>query len=866
MSSDFQQPTIHGKRTLSPIWVLPVLAFALGLWLLYSYIQERGTTIEVRFPTANGIEANKTLVRYQGLVVGQVTKVNLAPDHQSVDVVINMQHTVDSLLREQTQFWVVAPKASLTGIQGLDALFTGNYIAMEPGPGPRRTNFTGSLEMPVSAQDREGLQLQLAAPKRGSLSIGSGVYFQQVQVGEVVDFALQPDQQQVLFDVVIEPRYRSLVRQESRFWNTSGAELSASRQGIKVELESLASLLAGGITFSSPEESAAAIDGTEFALFNSADDANPVVPIHLRADDAEGLNVGTAILYRGLELGQVTQIALTEQGVEIDAQILATYQHLLRQDSQFSRVGAKLGLDGVAHLDTLIFGDFIRLWPGDGEPAAHFVLHNDIPDGLQEGRYFTLSHPHLAGIAPGAPIRYLGVTVGEVADVALAADGVELTAWIDAPHHQLVTEQSKFWRNAPVDVQADLSNLRVQAQPLDLLTGGIAFSSAEGNPASAGHRFALAADEASAHAGTPLRFELTSPHLSGLSEGAPVHFRELAVGRIEAIRLVEGSMAITVAIDAEHQQLVNQSSRFWHHSGVKVKGSLAGVEVDTAPLAAMLRGGLSFDNSDTELAPGLPSDRRIHPDADSARHDSHSLTLYLPARATINVGAPIRYQGHDIGRIEGIELEQSLKHQVLNARLHGRWADAFRIEDARFHLVQPEIGLSGIRNPGALLTGNFIQAQPGQSAAPRQSFYVSEQPPRHQPYDGGLTLVLNQNRLGSLKIGSPVLFRQIKIGEVIATELAADGDGVDIHVAIHPERQHLVNQSSRFWNASGLHVDIGIFTGTEINTESLETLIAGGIAVATEQPTTDQNRLAEGARLPLKANVDKRWLEWQPKL
>ncbi|MBY5991569.1 MlaD family protein [Ferrimonas balearica] len=863
--TETHKPKVSKKKLISPIWILPITAFLLGAWLLASYIQERGTVIEIHFPTANGIEANKTLVRYQGLVVGQVTHVALDDEDQGVMVTVKMSHMVEDLLRRDTQFWLVSPKASLTGIEGLDALFSGNYITMSPGEGPKRYQYVGTFEAPVRATQDGGLTVELLAERRGSLDVGSGVYFQQVEVGQILKYELDPDTRQVHLTAVIEPEYRSLVRDNSLFWNASGARVRAGLDGVDVELDSLATLLAGGVSFSSPADGEPAHHGSVFALHDSVAAAEPTFDVLFKADHAEGLRVGTPIQHRGLKLGEVYSIHLNDDGVQLSARVSGEYRHLFNRNSQFWRAGAEFGLDGVKHLDTLLFGDFIALLPGDGEPGTRFTLHDGRPKGQLPGRLVTLTQQSAEGLSVGAPILFRSFPVGEVTHLALAGDHVEVTAWITAPYHELIKANSLFWRHGGVTIDADLSGLKVQSAPLaNLIRGGLSFSTGSGDAAAEDAVFAIHESEKAARQGPPARLVLHTDALLGLSLGAPVYFRELEVGKVAAIDLVDDGFRVALAIDAPYRAQIGTGSRFWHRSQVKVEGSLAGVAIEAGPLPQLLRGGLAFDHRGT-LQAGAPEDRTIYPDRDAALSPRVSFTLYAKPQARVPVKAGIRYLGHEVGRIDSVALSDDLKFQTLTASIDARFAEPFLNQDSRFYLVSAELNLAGAKNLDTLLTGNYVAVLPGESTQQDDAFTLLEEVPVLLPYDGGLRLVLNQPRLGSLQIGSPVLYRQMKVGEVVHTRLAEDAASVDIEIQLDPRHQHLVNRSSRFWNASGLYLDFGLFSGAQIATESVESLLIGGIAFATEQAGDEANAVAAGERFPLADTADARWLQWQPR-
>ena len=133
---------IKTKRRISPFWILPVIAVAIALSLVYYTLREQGEQISIHFNSATGIVPNRTPIRFQGLEVGMVRKVSLGPNLQGVTVTADIYSQAVDTLRQGTQFWLVTPKASLAGISGLDALVSGNYINMLPGEGASVSHFS----------------------------------------------------------------------------------------------------------------------------------------------------------------------------------------------------------------------------------------------------------------------------------------------------------------------------------------------------------------------------------------------------------------------------------------------------------------------------------------------------------------------------------------------------------------------------------------------------------------------------------------------------------------------------------------------------------------------------------------------------
>ena len=138
---------------------------------------------------------------------------------------------------------------------------------MMPGKGKEQDHFVALDTQPKYRLDNGDLMIHLQAPDLGSLNSGSLVYFRKIPVGKVYDYAINPNKQGVVIDVLIERRFTDLVKKGSRFWNVSGVDANVSISGAKVKLESLAALVNGAIAFDSPEESKPAEAEDTFGLY-----------------------------------------------------------------------------------------------------------------------------------------------------------------------------------------------------------------------------------------------------------------------------------------------------------------------------------------------------------------------------------------------------------------------------------------------------------------------------------------------------------------------------------------------------------------------------------------------------------------------
>jgi len=304
----------------SLVWLVPLVAAAIGGWVWYKTWSEQGPVITISFETAEGIEAGKTKVRYKDVEIGLVDEVSISEDLGSIVLRVSMSVDSGPYLTDKARFWVVRPRVAAGQVSGLGTLLSGAYIAMDPGPGgtPQR-HFTGLEKQPLITADEPGHHYVLQASTLGSLEVGSPVYFRKIKVGQVVDYALAPAGSEVDIKIFVHAPHHQLVRTTTRFWNASGVDVSVGAEGVRVRTESVVSLLLGGIAFETPdtlESGVAAEDGDEFPLYESYESTREK-KYALRESflmyfdgSVRGLSVGAPIEFRGIKVGEVRDINL----------------------------------------------------------------------------------------------------------------------------------------------------------------------------------------------------------------------------------------------------------------------------------------------------------------------------------------------------------------------------------------------------------------------------------------------------------------------------------------------------------------------------------------------------------------------------
>lgn len=252
----------------SPIWLVPIGALALAVYVFHRKFVEEGPKIEIVFHDATGLKAGKTDVMFLGVKVGDLTRLRIAADHKAVIGEVTMLGEDSDLPKKGSLFWVVRPKVSAGAVRGLGTIVSGDYIEMKPGHGESEDRFVALLEPPVEKTDKRDLELVLTTDRLGSMELGTPIFYRGFEVGEVHDSELSDDARQIRIRAFIHQDYRDLVRSNSKFWNVGGIQAHVSLlHGIDVRAKSFNTLVSGGVAFATPDKPGAAVkDGQVFPL------------------------------------------------------------------------------------------------------------------------------------------------------------------------------------------------------------------------------------------------------------------------------------------------------------------------------------------------------------------------------------------------------------------------------------------------------------------------------------------------------------------------------------------------------------------------------------------------------------------------
>ena len=843
-----------------------------------------GLNIRLHATTLGSVQYGSP-VHYRQLQVGDIQGYELDQQGQGVWIKINIQDQYAALVRSNSRFWNNSGISIKGGLSGL-SLKTDSMTSLLVGgisfDTPESLTPTAAAEDNAVFELHEnfetanvGILVRVAFDTAEGLEAGvTPVVFKGLKTGTLVKLGLDPQRNQVIAELKLSPDTEVLLSQGTRFWlqqpridasGISGLDLLLKGNQIQVE-------------FRAGEP----ITGYDFSALPAPPRPGPEAPglnLNLSASTLGSLQQGSPVYFRKLQVGAVQDYALSDDGqqVQIALNIRPEYASLVKRNSRFwnnSGVRFQAGLSGLSvqsdSLTSMLIGSINFDLDSDQKPGQEatngdqFRLYSDYEEA-QVGVQVRVIFPSAEGLQAGTTqVKMRGMRVGVLRQLEIAKelDGVVAVIKLSPQTEAALNDKTRFWLVKPQLGFEGVSGLEtlIQGNHIEL-----SVAKGKGHP----RQFNALERPPLLDASAPgLHLKLLTRDAEGLSPGAPIYYRQVQVGAIQSVAILDQGQQIAARIHIEqaYASLVNRSSRFWNSSGLSVQSGLRGIKIDAAPLRALLIGGISFDNPEQQNAPLVKNGAEfpLYSDRNSALEEGIRIQIGFASAENLAVDAPLRYQGITIGRITAIKLDPNSHRVAVAALVNSPYSYLIR-QGSSFWVVKPRLGLTSSENLETLLTGSYIQIKPG-PGAPQSQFIGLEREPLLLDSGDGYSFILESPRLGSLKKGSPVYFRQLPIGRVAGFALAADASLVEIHISIDANYAPLVRENSRFWSVSGIDLDISLFGGTQISTESVESILAGGIALATPDTTPLAPQAALNRHFHLYDKAKNEWKQWSPKI
>lgn len=225
----------------------------------------------------------------------------------------------------------------------------------------------------------------------------------------------------------------------------------------------------------------------------------------------------------------------------------------------------------------------------------------------------------------------------------------------------------------------------------------------------------------------------------------------------------------------------------------------------------------------------------------------------------LKAGDAVRHRGITVGEARSVELLPDLKGVEVMIDLRPT-AHAIAVENSRFWIVRLQADLTAVSGLDTVVGAKYVAVSPGAGAGKRR--FVGDEAPIIEEEPGGLRIVVQDRRMGGLRPGAPLTYRGVRIGGVVSSGLASDASAVEVHLYVLPAYKQLVRTNSKFWSTSGFKLQVG--WGVSLNAESAQTVLAGGMAMAT--PTKPEPTVSDGRRFSLEDKEPDGWQDWNPSI
>lgn len=660
----------------------------------------------------------------------------------------------------------------------------------------------------------------------------------------------------------------------TRFWLVKPSVTLAGISGLET-------LVSGNYIAVSPGEGEKTKRFTALSEAPPLSDSEPGLHLTLKADRLGSLNRDSPVFYKQIQVGMVKSYRLTDDHdtVEVKVFIQPEYANLVRKHTRFwnaSGISIDANLSGVKvrseSLSSIVAGGIAFATPEyrkdspPTDPSLPFRLYDDF-DAAQAGIRVKVKLSDYEGLQAGrTPVMYKGIQVGSLKTLKiednLGSAMAELT--LDPLTEDYLVDGAQFWVVKPSISLAGITGLEA------LVKGNYIAIRPGDKGAKPQREFEARAKAPPLDLKAPgLHLVLFADTLGSLEVGSPVMYRQVKVGSVQSYQFARNSKRILIGvhIEKEYENLVNGSSRFWNVSGITLTGGLSGIKIKSESLQTLMAGGIAFDTPTPNVALKRRIPRfRLMESLEEVNRSGTLVTIRVDRADGLKPGTPIRFKGLDVGSVESVDLTKDLQAVLLRARITEA-ADRIARVGTQFWVVKPALGLVRTENLDTLIGGQYLEVQPAaKDRGPQRDFIALAEAPEVIGPEVGLPLTLSAPRRGSIKPGVPVTYREVAVGKVTGFELGQTADRVLIHILIEPRYAALVRGGSRFWNSSGFGFDWGLFKGATVRTESLETLIDGGIAFATPEGEQMGNPARPQQTFALFDKPEETWLQWAPKI
>lgn len=836
---------IEDKKAVSFIWILPLIILAILGWIAYESYMKKGTNISVIFKSAEGLKENVTPLEYKGLQLGKVTKISMHEDLKSVKVNILVDNEVAKYVAsEGSSFWIKKPTVSLTKISGLNTLISGYKIELSPtfktqeeyDKGNSKYFFNGLDTQPNDEFDDEGYYISLIANDKDNVEVGTPIFYNKFQIGEIIakEFIFE----KVYFTAYIYDKFNYLVNKSSQFVINEALKVSYGASGLNIEVGSLYSALVGGVTIITPNKEAEKISKDEaYILYGKKDDLKNKEFFNINFIDANGIEESMPIIFKGIEIGRITEVKLNKDILNTKAFIYQEYKYLLTDKTKFFVEEPTFSIDGVKNLGNIIKGNYVSLEYKKGSYKDNFTAINkkDINSSNNNIRIELLSE-NLNSITNKSKIYYKNIEIGRVENYALTPDlkNVKISISIDEKYKDLVNDNSLFYDMSSKLFEMKSLNLNINYSGIEpLLNGAIGLVSEKADDKLTKKEFKLYKsfkDVEKLNRFSNSGIVITADFYNDfeIKPDMAIMYKNQEIGFVKDIKFDDKKSKVSLFIYSPFKKYITDKSRFYKKAALSLNASLSGVVFEVDNFSSLIDGSIEL-NTDSNISFEKP---QIFATEDQMKNSTNSITIVFDDVEGLQVNfSQLTYKGVNVGKVTNVRLNEKQQVEV-KALIYSDFA-SFAKEGTVYYLKKPRISLQEVANAGSTIMAVNIGVIKSDNQVVQTKFEGLSGQPSVETSHFGTVFKVEDITASSVNVDAPVYYKNVQIGKVSKIDLSEDGSKVVVDCLIYDKYKKLIRKNSEFYDISGFEMKFSIFSGSKVESNTFTSLLKGGLVVVT---------------------------------
>lgn len=839
------KPKIEQKKAVSFIWILPVIILGVLAWIAYQSYMQKGTNITVIFKSAEGLKEGVTPLEYKGLQLGKVTNISMHDDLKSVKVNILVKKEASKYVAsESSNFWIKKPTVSLTKISGLSTIISGHKIELSPtfkteeeyANGAEKLSFIGLDTQPNDEFVDNGYYISLIANDKDNVEIGTPIFYNKYQIGEVVSKEFKYEK--VFLSIYIYDKFNYLVNQSSKFVINDALKVSYGASGLNIELGSLYSALVGGITVITPIKEGKKITSEEvYTLYAKKDDLRNKEYFHINFEKANGIEENSAIIYKGIEIGKIVEIALKDELLKTKAYVYEDYKYLLTNNTKFFVEEPNISIGGVENLGNIVKGNFVSLVYKEGSYKNIFSAVNkkDINKNSSTLK-LELYSDSLNSISEKSKIYYKNIEVGKVDSYSLTSDlqKVKILISIDDAYKNLINDHVLFYDMSSKLVEMKALDLNINYSGVEpLLNGAIGIVGEKRSDKLSKKDFKLYSSYKDVEKlkrvyNSGFVIEASYDNDFEIKENMAIIYKNQEIGFVKDIDFDDRRSSVSLFIYTPFKKYITNKSRFYKKGIVNLKASLNGVLFEVDNFTSLLEGSIHLDTS-SQVA---YDNYQIFSSVDEMKNSSNSVTIIFDDVEGVQENfSQLTYKGVNVGKVTKVSLNKNQKVEV-KAILYDDYT-SFAKEGTIYYLKKPRISLQEIANVGSTVMAVNIGVIKSTNSNVQTKFVGLKDQPSIEKSHFGTVFQLEDSTASSVNVDAPVYYKNVQIGKVSKVDLNNDGSKVIVDCLIEDKYKKFIRKNSEFYDISGFEMKFSIFSGSKIESNTFTSILKGGIVVVT---------------------------------